>query len=136
VTVTCLAEDKASPAPPIQDLLLVQARMADTDIVPLTDVVAVQPPDVIHLAYVVNLYLLPNADQATVTARVQAALAALAESQRWLGADHTRMAISGACRVAGVQNADIVSPPQDVAVSDMQVGVVDSITVSVVGRRT
>ena len=60
--------------------------------------------------------LFPGPDQTATLALIRSNLEGLIEKQCWLGYDHTRMAVSAACAVTGVRNAEIVSPAQDVLV--------------------
>jgi phage-related baseplate assembly protein len=101
----------------------------------MTDVISLAAPKVVELDYRVKAWLYPTVDEVSTFAQINANLAALIEEQHWLGRDHTRAAIAGAAMIAGVQNIEIVSPAQDVAVPDDWLGRVGSLTVEYAGRR-
>ena len=121
----------ASPAD--ADLLAVRLRFQDPAIGTLSDVVAVQGPDIIETSIEVALQLIPNADALTVPLAVMTALLALEEDSRYLGVDQVRMAIDRACDQYGVNNVAIVSPAADNLASDRQFARWNSIKVSVSG---
>jgi phage-related baseplate assembly protein len=98
-----------------------QARMG------LTDWLNVVAPRLVTTAINVQIKLFPGVDVATMMQEVQAAVLALIDAVRWLGADLTMLALNGALAQAGVYNVNILSPTQDVVVS--QSGVIKVLSV-------
>jgi phage-related baseplate assembly protein len=133
ILITCLAEAE-DPRPSTAQLLEVRKFIAAEARQGLTDVISVMAPKVRETEYRVRVTLFPGPDQATVLDLIRSNLAALVEKQRWLGYDHTRMAISAACAVTGVRNAEIVAPASDVMVAADWFVKVTGITVEFAGR--
>jgi phage-related baseplate assembly protein len=83
----------------------------------LTDEIVIARPKLKQLRYDIKLKTFPGYDTAGVLTNVVYNLMLLIEQQRWLGYDHTIMAIDGALdRAGGVYNRTIVSPASDVVV--------------------
>jgi phage-related baseplate assembly protein len=83
----------------------------------LTDEIVIARPKVIVLRYQIELKTFPGYDTPGVLTNVVTNLMNLIEQQRWLGYDHTVMAIDGALNNAGgVYNRIIHSPDGDVIV--------------------
>lgn len=99
----------------------------------LTDVVNVNGPTVVNVTYDINVWLYPGWDEDSTMSELNTALAALIESQRYLGFSHTIAAIEGALKVSGVFNIQVVSPKADVIIATNQVVVVTSIQLNFAG---
>jgi phage-related baseplate assembly protein len=83
----------------------------------LTDEIVIARPRVIQTRYDISLKTFPGYDLAGVMTNVAAGLMQLIEKQRWLGYDHTIMAIDGVLNNAGgVYNRIIKLPQGDVVV--------------------
>jgi phage-related baseplate assembly protein len=133
ILITCLAEAE-DPRPSTAQLLEVRKFIAAEARQGLTDVISVMGPKVRETDYRVRVTLFPGPDEATVLDLIRSNLAALVEKQRWLGYDHTRMAVSAACAVTGVRNAEIVSPAVDLLVGADWFVQVTGINVEFAGR--
>lgn len=128
VTVTCLS-DGPDPAPSTARLLAIRVFLHRPEVKPLTDVIAVAAPDIVRTTYDVGLYLTQPADADFVRAQVEGNLAATVMGHYFLGSDHTRFMIAGACAIAGVQNVNIISPAQDIEVDARTAVLVESVRV-------
>jgi phage-related baseplate assembly protein len=117
ILVTCMLEG-TNPSPSAAQLTTVRQYIANEARQAFTDVVAVGAPKIKHCTYRIRVTLFPGPDKTTVLDAVEAALASLCERQRMLGYDHTRMAISAACAISGVYNAEIIEPASDVVVDE------------------
>ena len=83
----------------------------------LTDEIVIARPKVQSLRYQIDVKTFPGYDTPSVLTNVVTNLMNLIEQQRWLGYDHTILAIDGALSNAGgVYNRIIHSPPGDVTV--------------------
>jgi phage-related baseplate assembly protein len=134
IIITCMLEG-ANPTPSPAQLLEVRRYIIDEKRKGATDVVTIRAPIVKDIVYHICLWLYPGPDAPTVLAAVRASLAALVERQRWLGADHTLMAINAAVALAGVHSADIESPTADVRAAPTELVRVTAIEVEYRGRR-
>jgi phage-related baseplate assembly protein len=100
----------------------------------LTDVVSVNGPRINSIHYAIRIILYPGWDVNSTMQGLYPALAALLESQRYLGFSHTLAAIEGALKVSGVFNVLIDSPVADVLISTDTTIVVTSVSLSYGGR--
>ena len=82
----------------------------------LTDVLNVIAPRISNTTINVDIVLFPGVDPIGTMNAVAAAVGALIQALAWLGADLTRLALSGALAQAGVYNVNIKSPTADVVV--------------------
>lgn len=99
-----------------------------------TDVLHVNPPKIKYINYAIRVILYPGWDQDSTMQALYPALAALLESQRYIGFSHTLAAIDAALKVSGVFNVLIDSPTADVIVDTQTTVVVQSVTLSYGGR--
>jgi phage-related baseplate assembly protein len=148
VYITCMADDPpitnelsstshtytTEPRPNQQRLLAIRAYMLDAYRKAATDVIVVQAPKVIDVEYIVKVWFFPPPDKETLLRNIMTSLEALVEQQRWLGFDHTRMAIFAALKQEGVHHADIISPAEDVFVTPRECVRVTKIDLSYMGR--
>lgn len=100
----------------------------------LTDVVSVGGPLVVNVDYRIGIWLYPGWDVSSIMQQLFQALAALLESQRYLGFSHTLAAIDGALKVSGVYNVDIANPTKDVVIPTNAVVRVNSVALTYSGR--
>lgn len=133
VVLVTLLNSTVDGKPTPEQIVAVHSKLHQRDIRPATDVVQVRGPGVIPVDYDIELTLFPAADPITRKAAVVSALNDLIESNRYLGADHTIMAIEAACAQNEVQNCRIVSPVTSVKASATQFIKVNSVNVRVTG---
>jgi phage-related baseplate assembly protein len=100
----------------------------------LTDVVSVNGPKIVNVVYAIRIILYPGWDVVGTMNGLYPALAALLESQRFLGFSHTQAAIDGALKTSGVFNVIIDSPSADVIIGTDTTIVVQSVSLSYGGR--
>jgi phage-related baseplate assembly protein len=134
ILITCMMSGE-NPLPTPAELIQIRRYLIAESRLAMTDVISVGGPKVVDLDYRIKVWLYPTVDETSTFAEIKNNLAALIEEQRWLGRDHTRAAIAAAAMLAGVQNVEIVSPAQDVAVPDDWLGRVGSVSVEYAGRR-
>jgi phage-related baseplate assembly protein len=84
----------------------------------LTDEIVVHGPKVTHADYKARIWLFPNVSAELAFSKIERAVAALIEKQRWLGFDHSRMAFDAALAQEGVHHAVIDEPFKDVNADD------------------
>jgi phage-related baseplate assembly protein len=133
VVVVTLLREGADPKPTPQQIVDVHTVLHRRDVRPATDVVQVRPPGLLVTDYSVELTLYPSANPITRKAAVETAVAELIEGKRFLGEDHTLMAIEAACAQNEVQNCRILSPTNDVKAGPTQFVKVNSVSVRVTG---
>jgi phage-related baseplate assembly protein len=121
VIVTCLADNPVNFIPSDADLLAVHRKLHQTDIKPLTDVVAVSVPIIIDTDIEVDLWFYPGVDKVVATGLAKDRLAVLVNATRYLGMDLTLSAINEAARADGVENVIIHKPPTDLIATSRQV---------------
>lgn len=114
VIVTCMDDNPAEPRPSQARLLAIRAYMMEAYRKAATDVLVVAAPRVIDIEYDIQVWFYPPPDKDTLLNNIRASLEALIEDQRWLGHDHTRMAIDASIFREGVHRAVILSPAEDV----------------------
>lgn len=132
VTVTLLA-DLNSPQPSLSQIEAVRLALEETDVVPLTDTIIVQGPQVSTTPIVVELTLYPGPDGALIKAEAEEAIAKLKLGNARLNQDLTRSAIYGRAHREGVQSVRIISPVDDVKISEMGFVQISDITVLIGG---
>lgn len=103
------------------------------DVRPLTDRVIVQPAQRVDFAIVAELYVFAGPDQTLILDTARASLAAHLAGIRKLGRDVARSAIIAALHVGNVQRVNLISPPNDIAISDAQIGNPTSVSVTIGG---
>jgi len=99
----------------------------------LTDVLNVIRPRVVNAMIDVDVVLFPGVDQASLMAETTAAVGQLIVAINWIGADLTRLALSGALAQSGVYNAIIRQPAADVIVDNTGVVNVQSARIRYIG---
>lgn len=99
-----------------------------------TDVLHVNGPKIKYVNYAIRVILYPGWDQTSTMQALYPALAALLESQRYLGFSHTLAAIDAALKVSGVFNVLIDGPSADVIIDTQTIIVVQSVSLSYGGR--
>jgi phage-related baseplate assembly protein len=103
------------------------------DVRPLTDRVIVQAAQRIDFAIVAEIYVFAGPDQTLILDTARASLAAHLTSIRKLGRDVARSAIIAALHVGNVQRVNLISPADDIPISDAQIGNPTSINVTLGG---
>lgn len=134
VIVTCLSEDPLQPRPTLARLLAIRAFIMAEYRKGATDVLTVAPPIVTETKYRIQVWLYPPPDKDNLLALLNTAVAELIEAQRWLGYDHTRMAIFAALKQEGVHHANILEPAADIFVDPRGVVHVSSVEIAYMGR--
>lgn len=117
IRIPILNDDPTNPIPSQEQILAVYRYINDASRRGLTDTIDVVPPYVKKTKYRLDLWRFPGIVSATMLANVRASLEKLIEASRWLGVDHTLMAIHSAAAQAGVYNAVINEPATDVVVA-------------------
>lgn len=135
VTVTLLASADA-PEPTTQQIETVRAALEQADVVPLTDTIIVQGPQVQTTPIVVELTLYPGPDGALIKAEAEAALAQLKQTNARLNQDLMRSAIYSRAHRDGVQSVRIISPTADLTVGETGFVRISTITVTIGGTDT
>jgi phage-related baseplate assembly protein len=128
------AEPVFNPTPTLQQIVDVRKYILDESRRGLTDEIITYAPQVTTVNYKCRVWLFPNVSVDMAITGIEQALTALLEKQRWLGYDHSRMAIDAALAQPGVHHAVIDEPIKDVMVSDRGVVKVGFIEVRLVGR--
>ena len=123
-----------NPVPTLQQIIDVRKYILDEARRGLTDEIITLAPTVVRTNYKVRIWLFPNVSVDLTIEAIEKALAALIEKQRWIGYDHSRMAIDAALAQPGVHHAIIDEPLKDVMVSERGVVQVGSVEVRLVGR--
>jgi len=135
VTVSVLSRSGDGSAP-AQLVATVQSLLDDDEVRPLTDQVTVQGADIVDVAIDAQLTLYPGPDETLILTAANAALDDLLASNRRLGRDLTRSAITAALHVTGVQNVALVAPAADVVIDLTQCANVGTRSVVVSGTDT
>lgn len=133
VLVTVLATPEYGSA---DDTLLnlVNARLNQEEIRPLTDTVRVAAAQIVPYQIVAELTMFPSVLEATVLSNAQAKVQAYAAQQFNLGKDITRSGIFAALHQEGVQNVRLITPAADIVITPTQAGKCTQINVTVRGR--
>jgi phage-related baseplate assembly protein len=122
------------PRPSVERIIDIRAYIMDAYRKAATDILTVKAPRVVDVRYVVKVWFYPPPDKATLLNNIRTALEKLVDNQRWLGVDHTRMAIFANVFQEGVHRAEIDEPSEDIFVEpDATVRVTD-IIVTYMGR--
>jgi len=127
VVVTILSRTgSGEPSPEL--IATVEAALSDDDMRPLTDLVTVNPAEIIPFTVEADITFFAGPDRAVVLAAARAQLDDhLAESRR-LGRDVTRAGIIAALKREGVQNVILTAPAADIAMTRLQAGFCTGIT--------
>jgi phage-related baseplate assembly protein len=121
------------PTPTLQQIVDVRAHILAEARRGLTDEIIVYGPQVTHVNYKARIWLFPNVSADLATSAIGSAVAALIEKQRWLGYDHSRMALDAALAQAGVHHAIIDEPFKDAMVDDRGLVQVDIVRIMLAG---
>ena len=132
--ISTKAEPIILPLPTLQQIIDVRKYVLDEARRGLTDEIITIPPKVTHTNYRARIWLFPNVSVDLTMEAIEKALAALIEKQRWVGYDHSRMAIDAALAQPGVHHAIIDEPVKDVMVSERGVVQVGTVEVRLIGR--
>jgi phage-related baseplate assembly protein len=121
-TTGALLQSEARPiinaAPTLQQIVDVRAYILAEARRGLTDEIVVYGPKVAHASYKARIWLFPNVSAELAFSKIEQAVAALLEKQRWLGYDHSRMALDAALAQEGVHHAIVDEPFKDLSVDD------------------
>lgn len=121
VLVAVLArEGTGEPEPEVLDA--VEARVNSRSTRPLTDLVTVQPAEIVPYAIEADLFLYDGPDPTVVIAAALAKAQAYVELVRKLGRDVTRSGIFAALHGEGVQRVELSSPAEDLVLGPTQAG--------------
>lgn len=122
------------PRPSVERLLAVRAYIFDEGRRGVTDIISVREPKPIDTSYRLKVWFYPPPDRDTLLQKLLDNLVLLINKQRWLGYDHTRMAIDAAVAEAGVHHCEILEPATDIFVDPTQCVRVDRIEITYMGR--
>lgn len=122
------------PRPTLARLLAIRAFIMTEYRKGATDILTVTSPIVKDTKYRARVWFFPPPDRDTLMLNIRIALEALVEKQRWLGADHTRMAIDAALAQEGVHRSIIDEPAADILVSPRGLVRVTDIELTYMGR--
>lgn len=115
VLVTVLSrQGTGEPEPDVIDA--VEERVNSRSVRPLTDLVTVQPADIVNFAIAAQIYLFDGPDPSVVIEAAEASALAYVARSRKLGRDINRSAISAALFVEGVQRVELTSPLADLPI--------------------
>jgi phage-related baseplate assembly protein len=128
------ATPEIMPTPTIQQILDVLAYLKHDGRRGLTDVINVYGPKVTTINYKARVWLFPGVTETLAFNAIESAVAALIEKQRWLGYDHSKMALDAALAQTGVHHAIIDEPFTDTNVTSRGVVRVNLVTISLAGR--
>lgn len=134
ITITIMTES-ANPTPTMTQLLNVRAYILDQARKGTTDDISVAPPAITDIDYQVVVWFYPGPDETALMTSLETALTALVEKQRWLGYDHTLLAIEGALAQTGVHSSLISSPTADMRASARELIRVNNIELNYAGRK-
>jgi phage-related baseplate assembly protein len=121
------------PTPTLQQIIDVRTYVHSEGRRGLTDVIITASPKLSHVNYKARVWLYPNVSADLALTSIETALAALIEKQRWIGHDHSRMAIDAALAQQGVHHAVIDEPFQDATVDYRSMVKVDMVDVILAG---
>jgi phage-related baseplate assembly protein len=134
VIVTVMMEGN-DPVPSAEMLLKVREVINSKVVRPLTDEVAVLSPQIIRTPIAVKLTLYPGPSAATVKLQAETGLANLVERIHFLGYDLKRSAIYAASHEGGgVHGVEIITPAADIVTTPRQLVIIESVTVTTLGR--
>jgi len=132
--VRARADPVFNPTPTLQQIVDVRKYILDEARRGLTDEIITYSPTITTVNYKIRIWLFPNVSVDLAITAVENALAALLEKQRWIGYDHSRMAIDAAVAQPGVHHCVIDEPVRDVMVSEKGVVKVAFVDVRLAGR--
>ncbi len=128
------AEPAFNPMPTLEQIVDVRKYILDEGRRGLTDEIITSAPAITTVNYKCRIWLFPNVSTDIAIEAVEKSLTDLLEKQRWLGYDHSRMAIDAALAQPGVHHAVIDEPVKDVMVGEKGVVKVAIIEVRLAGR--
>lgn len=109
----------------------VRARLARSDIKPLTDVLAVRSVTNHPFDVSLDAYVLPGPDPVAVKTAIEAAVSTMVASRRTPSRDMPRSAVTGAAQIAVVDKVTLISPAVDIAMGYGEVPVLAGLDVRV-----
>jgi phage-related baseplate assembly protein len=109
---------------------IVEARLNNEIIRPLTDEVMVQSATIINYKITGKVYMLPGPDSSSVLSAIDERIKTYASEQHRLGRAPTLSGIYAALHIDGVQRVELTSPAADVAVSPTQAAWCSAIDIS------
>ena len=134
ILITCLMGPDGDPKPSQEQLVYIRSYIQSLSRQGLTDVISVNPPKVMEIEYVIDVWLYPGASPDQAINKITANLSKLIEDQYWLGHDHSHTAIHAACALSGVHHIEIISPDDDVHIDLDWVVKVSGVTIRLAGR--
>ena len=135
ILITCLMGlDSVDPKPSQEQLVIIRSYIQSLSRQGLTDVISVNPPKIMEIEYVIDVWLYPGSTPDQAIDKITANLGKLIEDQYWLGHDHSHTAIHAACALSGVHHVDIIEPAEDVAVDLDWIVKVSGVTIRLAGR--
>lgn len=115
-------------------LATVEAALSAETVRPLTDLVSVNPAEIVPFSVDATLYLFDGPSEDVVLAAVNQALAAYLTASRALGRDITLSGLYHALHQEGVQRVALTSPAADVVIAPHQAGHCTATGILVGGR--
>ena len=128
------AEPVFNPTPTMEQIVDVRKYILDEARRGLTDEIITNAPAITVVNYKCRIWLFPNVSVDIAIPAIEQSITALLEKQRWIGYDHSRMAIDAALAQPGVHHAVIDEPVKDVMVGDKGVVKVGIIEIRLAGR--
>lgn len=115
-------------------LATVEAALSAEKVRPLTDLVSVNPAEIVPFSVAATLYLFDGPSEDVVLSAVNQALAAYLASSRALGRDITLSGLYRVLHQEGVQRVALTSPAADVVITPQQAGHCSAVDILVGGR--
>ncbi len=112
-------------------LTAIRLRLNADEIRPLTDVVVVRPAIIVHYNVAADVRLYPGPDSATAQSAISSAVRSYTARVAKLGSSVTVSDLYGAITQYGVQGSTITSPASDIALNDGEIGVCDSVSITI-----
>ncbi|HDK6379996.1 TPA: baseplate J/gp47 family protein [Klebsiella pneumoniae] len=120
VVVAVLSTEGDGTASP-ELLAAVAEAVNDEDVRPIGDRVTVRSAEIVDYGIDVTLYLYPGPESEPIINAAEASLQKLLkQNDKKISRDVARSAISAAVHVQGVQRVEVISPPVDIKISDIQ----------------
>lgn len=104
------------------------------DVRPLTDLVTVQPANIVPYSIDATLVFYPGPDTGPIHQAAVAAAEEYREQHHALGHDITLSGLYAALHQPGVQNVQLTSPSEDLILSDVQAAHCTNVTINIGGR--
>ncbi|MCF6221636.1 MAG: baseplate J/gp47 family protein [Robiginitomaculum sp.] len=127
-------EDIAAAPISAQLILDVGAALNQDEIRPLTDQVTVLPAEIVNYDVTAALTLGAGQDAISILASAEASLTAYVQNRRKFGQNISRSGLLAALHVGGVENVDLTAPSNGVALTQTQVALAGTLTVTEVAH--